>query len=144
MRRLSMGENTKDSPTALGFPESERLAVFATAIENPDPKNNDLEQIYPGPREWELTRTEPEVVLSGGAADALHQKPRTKKETETSTMNFSLDPRRITKEAYQVNHAASTGRRALLQKVQCFRAKTKIKEGYSRCWLQRLGLAGNS
>ena len=37
MRRLSMGENTKDSQTALGFPESERLAVFTTAIENPDP-----------------------------------------------------------------------------------------------------------
>ncbi len=130
MRRLSMGENTKDSPTALGFPKSERLAVFATAIENPDLKNNDFEQIYPGLREWELTRTEPEVVLSGGTADALHQKPRTKKETETSTMNFSLDPRRITKEAYQANHAASTGRIN----------HTII----SRCWLQRLGLAGNS
>ena len=144
MRRLSMGENTKNSPTALGFPESERLAVFATAIVNPDPKNNDSEQIYPGPREWELTRTEPEVVLSGAAADALHQNPRTKKVTEPSTMNFSLDPRRITKEAYQVNHATSTGRRALLQKVPCFRAKTQIKEGYSRCWLQRLGFASNS
>ncbi|MEE8074242.1 MAG: hypothetical protein V3T60_01300 [Candidatus Binatia bacterium] len=40
-----MGEKTKNSPTALGFPDPERLAVFATALENPALRSNGSEQI---------------------------------------------------------------------------------------------------
>ncbi len=63
MLRPSMGENTKDSPTAPGFPEPGGPPVFENVKRDSNPEREDLEQKEGDPNELGPARTKPEVVL---------------------------------------------------------------------------------
>jgi hypothetical protein len=58
-----MGENTKDSPTAPGFPEPERLRVFENVKRNSNSEREDLKQKEGDPNGLGPARAEAEVVL---------------------------------------------------------------------------------